>query len=281
MTFLTRRDLVHVLGSIGFVNCLSASEPKPIVTGIDHIKIQVANSGASAIFYNHLFGGEIIAVRNSTFPGTPEVDEFFLKIGAPQFPYVVFAQLGADVLRGVDHISLLVNDPAAIRSRLAGNGVALIRPDQGLWLRDPDGRLVELMPRPTFGLQAPGIRIALPINFRGVRPAFEATSVAAISLRSVDVTRSVRFFCENFDLASAKALTVGAEAMGCGRTIVEVRPISGTETSGLSRITIAIRGVILKQARRILEERGIHPQGSSHEIVFRDLDGNEVGLIAQ
>jgi hypothetical protein len=280
MTLLTRRKLMHAVASIGCVNRLSADGPKPLVTGIDHIKIRVANSGASAIFYYHLFGGEIIAVRNSTFPGTPEVDEFFLKVGAPQFPYIVFAQVRAEDLLGLDHISLLADNPAAIRSRLNRHGVALVRPDQGLWFRDADGRLVELMLRPTFGIQAPGIRVKLPMNFGGVRPAFEATAVAGFGLRSVDVARSIGFFHETFDLASVKALTVGAQAVGCGRTIVEVRPTSGTETSGLDRIAIVIRGVTLKQARRTLQERGIHPHGSSHEILFRDPDGNEVGLIA-
>jgi hypothetical protein len=280
MALLTRRKLVHALASVGCVNRLCALGPEPIVTGIDHVKVRVANSGASAIFYYHLFGGEIIAVRNSTFPGAPEVDEFFLKIGAPQIPYVVFAQVRTDELPGLDHISLLADDHAEIRSRLHRNGVGLVRPDQGLWFRDADGRLVELMPRPTFGIQAPGIRVALPTNFRGVRPAFQATAVVGLCLRSVDVARSIGFFHENFDLASVKPLTVGAQALGCGRTTFEVKPISGTQTSGLDRIAIAIRGVTLKRARRLLAERGIRPYGSRHEILFRDPDGNEVGLIA-
>jgi hypothetical protein len=118
------------------------------------------------------------------------------------------------------------------------------------------------------------------MNFRGVRPAFEAAAVAGIGLRSIDVARSIGFFHENFGLVSVRAPKVGARAVGCGRTIVEVRPIRGTETSGLDRIVIAIRGVTSKQARRILEARGIHPHGSSHEILFRDPDGNEIGLIA-
>jgi hypothetical protein len=59
---------------------------------------------------------------------------------------------------------------------------------------------------------------------------------------------------------------------------LELRPIAGGQTPGLDRLIIALRNLRLKQARRILQERGIQPYGSKHEVLFRDPDGNEMEL---
>jgi len=278
MAVFTRRELVSTFAGLAARGALRADDAKALVSGVDHLKLRVANSGASMMFYYGLFGGEIIAAHNSTLPDTPLVNEFFLKIGAPRFPYLVFAQVRADELPGLDHISFLVSDSVAIRSSLEHHGVPLMEPGQ--WFRDADSTLVELMPSPTFGIQAQSIRLALPMNLRGLRPAFDAAAVTRFCLRSHDVARSVDFLRKVFAKPSIGALANGAQAFLFGHTVLEIRPIAGMQNPGLERIGVGIHGVTLKQARRILEQRGIQPRGSKDEVLFRDPDGNELQLIA-
>jgi catechol 2,3-dioxygenase-like lactoylglutathione lyase family enzyme len=272
----TRRELARTFAGFAARAALRADQPGPPISGVDHIKLRVANSGASAMFYYGLFGGQIIAVSNSTLPDTAPVDEFFLRIGAPRFPYLMFAQVRADERPGLDHVSFLVSDLAAVRSTLERSGVSPIQ--SGYWFRDADGALIELMQAPTFGLQAQSIRVAPPVNLQAVRPAFEAAAVTRLCLRSVDVARSVDFFRKILGEPSAGTHSAGARAFACGATTLEIRPGLGTQSDGLDRIAIGIRGIGWARARRILEERGIRPRGSKNVILIRDPDDNETEL---
>lgn len=98
------------------------------VSGLDHLKVRVASAGASAMFYYSLFGGDLVPVRNSTFPDSPRADEFFLKVGVPPFPYLMLRPLRVGESPGLDHLSVLADDIVAARSILARNGVSLINP---------------------------------------------------------------------------------------------------------------------------------------------------------
>src|SRR3569832_1414623 len=80
---------------------------------LDHIKLRVVNSGMSAMFYHSLFGGELVPLRNSTLNSQPNVEEFFLKLGAADFPYLMCAQLRAGETPGLDHISILADAAAS------------------------------------------------------------------------------------------------------------------------------------------------------------------------
>jgi hypothetical protein len=143
MVIFSRRELSKTLAGVAAAVGLLAEGLQPAAFAVDHLKLRVANSGASALFYDSLFGGEIISVRNSTLPDSPLVDEFFLKIGAPTFPFLIFAQVRAGELPGLDHVSLMVEDPVAVRSSLKRHGVSLIPP--GNWFHDPDHNLMEIM----------------------------------------------------------------------------------------------------------------------------------------
>jgi hypothetical protein len=43
------------------------------------------------MLYYALFGGEVVPVRNSTFPNSPQVAEVFLKVGARPVPYLMLS----------------------------------------------------------------------------------------------------------------------------------------------------------------------------------------------
>ena len=276
---LTRRELAKALVGVTATAALRAEDPKPAASGVDHVKLRVANSGASAMFYYSLFGGEIVSVRNSTLPDSPLVTEFFLKIGGLHFPYLVFAQVRAGELPGLDHISFLVDDPGAVRATLVRQGVTLIPP--GDWFHDADGNLMELMRGPSFGIQNQNMRVALPANLGGIRPAFNGALLNRFCLRSGDAPRSAAFFRSIFNPPVVHPVAPGAQAIRCGQTALEIRPIAVTARPGLDRIVIAVSGIGLKQARRLLEQRGVQSYGAREEVFFRDPDGNELQLIAR
>ena len=278
MAPFTRRQLAKVFVGIAATGTLRGDEPMLSVSGVDHLKLRVASAGASAMFYYDLFGGDIVSVRNSTLPDSPRVDEFFLKIGVTPFPYLMLSQITPGELPGLDHLAVLADNPVAMRPVLERNGISLINPAHGLRVRDADGTLIELVARPTWGGTAQSIRLALPTNLRGVRPAFEPVAVKRLCLRTVDVDRSAHFYSQLFGRQGAQSLAAGGTAFTYGATVLELRPIAGGQPPGLDRLIIAVRNLRLKQARRILQQRGIQPYGSKHEVLFRDPDGNEMEL---
>lgn len=275
MTSLTRRELVRLPAVLIASRILRGNESMVSVSGLDHLKVRVASAGASAMFYYSLFGGDIVPVRNSTFPDSPEADELFLRIGVPPFPYLMLARLRVGESPGLDHLSVLADDVVAARSIVARNGISLINPNQGLWFHDLDGILIELMPRRTWGLQAQSMRLPVPSNLRDLRPAFETARLMSIHLRTLDVQRSASFYSQLFGREKAADGT----SFTFGATELQLRPVDGAKTPGLDRLVIAIRNFRPKEARRILEQRGIQPSGSRHEVLFHDPDGNELELV--
>lgn len=274
MTLFTRRELVGCLTGVAAVRALRSGEPILSVSGVDHLKIRVASAGASAMFYYGLFGGDLVPVRNSTFPGSPQVDEFFLKIGASPFPYLMLSQVSGGESPGLDHLSVLAGDLVAARSMLARNGIPVINPTQGLWFRDPGATLIELMAAPTWGLQAQSMRLPIPSNLQALRPAFEAAALTGIRLRALDVGQSSSFYGQLFGREKA----AGGKSFVYGATVLQLAPAA--VAPGLDRLVVAVRNFKPRLARRVLEQRGIEPHGSRNEVLFRDPDGNELELAA-
>jgi catechol 2,3-dioxygenase-like lactoylglutathione lyase family enzyme len=272
MTLLTRRELV--LAGLAAARTLRGAEPVLSVSGVDHLKVRVASAGASAMFYYCLFGGDIFPVNNSTFPGSPKVDECFLKIGVSPFPYLMLSQIRSGESTGLDHLSLLAGDLVAARSTLTRNGISLIDPDQGLWFRDNGGTLIELMAASTWGLQAREMRLPVPSNLQSLRPAFETGALTRIHLRVLDSSAS--FYSQLFGREKA----AGGRSFTCGATELRLSTVTGAQAPGLDRLVIAVRHFKPEQARRILKQRGIQPAGSQREVLFRDPDGNELELVA-
>ncbi len=273
---MTRRELARFLAGMAAAGTMRGEEPILSVSGVDHIKVRVANAGASAMFYYGLFGCDAVPARNSTFPDSPEVDEVFLKIGGPSFPFLMLSEVRKGESPGLDHLSILVGDLAAARATLARNGIALAGPKPGVWFQDTDGTLIEMMAGPTWGLQMPSMRLTVPSNLRSLRPAFEAAALARIHLGVADIGHTASFYSQLF----GRDKVTGAGRFACGPTVLQLNPGSGVNASGLDRLVISIRGFKPKQVRRILEERGIKPSGSQHQVLLRDPDGNELELIA-
>jgi hypothetical protein len=259
---MTRREVAKVWAGIAAARILRAGQAMLPVSGMDHLKVRVASAGASAMFYSGLFDADLIAVRNTTFPGSPEVLEFFLKIGGTPAPYLMLSQVRTGESPGLDHLSLLAGDVPTARAILVRNGISLIDPDRGLWFRDTDGTSIELMPVPSWNIQAQSMRLPLPVNLRGIKPAFVPAYLSAIHLRTPDVDRSTAFY-----------------ARMLGPSLNSILKFKPAPTPGLDRLVIAVHKLKLTSARRILQQRGIEPYGRPHELLFRDPDGNEVELL--
>jgi len=232
---------------------MAAETPLP---QLEHIKLRVVNSGVSALFYHSLFGGELRLLHNSTLASQTRVDEVFLKVGAATFPYLMFASLRDGETPGLDHIAILA-DPAAAREAAVRAGGRLVDPDgYGLRVNDVDGTMIEVMNQPTWRSIPPIVGRTEPSNWKGIRPAFEPVEVRSVSLGTNDAAKAASFYRTIFG----------------GAPRLQFRSGPG----GLARLEIAIRPA---DARKILEGRGIPTYGSDNEILFKDPDGNEIGVV--
>jgi catechol 2,3-dioxygenase-like lactoylglutathione lyase family enzyme len=268
---MTRRQIIGVLSGAFAARALRA-ESVLTVAGVDHLKFRVASAGASALFYSSLFGGEIVALRNSTFQDSPQTDEIFLHIGEQPGPYLMFATVRSGEQPGLDHISLLAGPLSAARPNLERAGIPLIKPDQwGIWFRDPDNNLIELIYGPTRAtFRAVGSQVPLPSHLRDLRPAFDPAAITRIELRTMNLSRATEFY------SRVIAPPSGTQSFALGSTTLDLR----IGMPGLERFAIAIRGFTPDSARRILDSRGIPHYGAPQSVLFRDPDGNELQLVA-
>jgi len=244
---LTRRDLGKLLVGAVVTTTARADQTTPPAYGVDHFKLKVVNAGASAMFYYDLFGGEVVSVRNGTMPESPMVDEFFLKVGDAAFPYLMLSQMAALDQPGLEHLAVLVN----------GSGITRI------W--DADGRLVEIMSRPTWGGTSSTIQRPLPVNWKSLRPAFQPIALRRVKLLTTDPSHTAQFYGNLLGWQRAEAM-------------LEFKP---NPTPGLDRLVFSIHKMNSDHARRILRQRGIHTHGSRSDVLFRDVDGNLVELVAR
>jgi catechol 2,3-dioxygenase-like lactoylglutathione lyase family enzyme len=270
---LARRQFATIWGGAAAARVLRA-EPVLTVAGIDHLKLRVANSGASTLFLDGLFGGQVVSLRNATFPDSPPRDEFLLHLGAQPGPYLMLATVRSGEQPGLDHLSLLAGPIAAARASLERAGVSLMKPDQhGAWFHDPDGGLIELIyPPPRTTSLGPDPRLPIPAHLRDLRPAFEPAAITRVRLGSPNLATAAEFYSR----VVAASTIVFPPTFPCGATALELR----NGAPGLDRLVIGIQGFTPETARRILTDRGITPYGAPHEVLFRDPDGNELQLVA-
>ena len=119
------------------------------VQGLSHIGIRVHDLARSRAFYEKLgfifawgpFGPEPVAAMRH--PSGLELN-FILNAPAAKAPNVLMDV--ADKHAGITHVALKIDDLAAAEAALKELGVALTgkRGDAALFVRDPDGNVIEL-----------------------------------------------------------------------------------------------------------------------------------------
>ena len=68
MAVFTRRELVSTFAGLAATVALRADDAKALVSGVDHLKLRVANSGASMIFYYGLSVGRSLRPATARSP---------------------------------------------------------------------------------------------------------------------------------------------------------------------------------------------------------------------
>ena len=106
---------------------------------LHHTSIRVSDLSRARSFYERLIGLETIERPELGVPGA------WYGIGAGQLHLIACAPMGAAIDPSGPHFALEVDDLDRVRSELTAAGVETLDPggDQ-LWVRDPDGNVVEL-----------------------------------------------------------------------------------------------------------------------------------------
>lgn len=112
---------------------------KPVT--LHHASIRVADVGRSRQFYERLLGLGALERPDLGLPGV------WYGIGAGQLHLIQSQPMGAEIDPSGPHFAIAVADLDAARRELAAAGIPTLDPggDQ-LWLRDPDGNVIELTP---------------------------------------------------------------------------------------------------------------------------------------
>ena len=123
-----------------------------LVTGLSHIGIRVHDAGRSEAFYEKLgfrrvWGpvgpDKVMAVRHSS-----GLEINFIVNAPAAEPFNILME-GAEKHTGFTHIALAISDVSATEAALSAAGIEIsgrrgASPVQALFVRDPDGNVIEL-----------------------------------------------------------------------------------------------------------------------------------------
>jgi catechol 2,3-dioxygenase-like lactoylglutathione lyase family enzyme len=129
---------------------------------INHIALHVADVEKSVAFFGEVLGLKRIARPQMNVPGA------WFRIGNTQQLHLIGGRVQPvhSAIRG-DHFTMEVDDIAAWEVQLRGFGVECVvwpRPDDAtsIFLKDPDGHVVELLARATQASEEDGEMTGLP-----------------------------------------------------------------------------------------------------------------------
>ena len=281
-----RREFLKLLGVIALTRQARRAEPALQAAALDHFNLRVSDVAKSAAFYHRLFGGELLRVSNiPANPTSPPGEAFYLRTGES---YLVISPAFAQSPPGLDHICMGIRDcePERTKTRLEQNGFTPQRSNDDLWVRDPDGVLIQLRSPGGWG-RLGATRGALPappeITAHDV-PAFTPTSINQISLSVADLNRSGGFYGRLFGLEAELPASSRGRTIKIGDMVLSLLPLATpSRTSAgpaLDHFSVALRDFAADSARRALRERGINFYDRSHsgQVYFRDPDGIQVQL---
>lgn len=167
-----------------------ASSPLLPFIELDHVSIRVSDVRRSARFYMQLFGSDAARDANrQANPGSRSGELWFIRLGRS---HLALAPAFADEAPGVDHYCLSVSKFAkdSAKATLAQFDQPFPDwPSNNVWLKDPDGRLIQLAPSANEP-QIPGIvRNAVPAPRTADLPATAPFRAARISRLVLSSTR--------------------------------------------------------------------------------------------
>jgi catechol 2,3-dioxygenase-like lactoylglutathione lyase family enzyme len=283
---IPRREFFKLLGVIALTRRARRAEPILQAAALDHFNIRVSGVAKSAAFYHKLFGGELLRVNSiPANPNSPPGEAFYLRTGES---YLVISPAFAQSPPGLDHICIGIReyDPEMTKTKLEQNGFTPQRANDDLWVRDPDGLLIQLRSPGGWG-RLGATRGALPappeITARDV-PAFTPASINQISLSVADLNRSGGFYGRLFGPETESPVSSRVRNLKVGDMVLSLLPpTTPSRTSmgpGVDHIGVGVKDFTADSARRALRERGItsYDRGQAGQVYFRDPDGIQVQL---
>jgi catechol 2,3-dioxygenase-like lactoylglutathione lyase family enzyme len=283
---IPRREFLKLLSVTALARQARRAESALQAAALDHFNIRVSDAAQSAAFYHTLFGGELLRVKSiPANPTSPPGEAFYLRTGES---YLVISPAFAQSPPGLDHICMGIRDydPEMTKTKLERTGFTPQRSNDDLWVRDPDGLLIQLRTPGGWG-RLGATRGALPappeITAHDVS-AFTPTSINQISLSVSDLNRSAGFYGRLFGAEAESPTSSRAGNVTVGEmvlTLLAPAAPSGTSTGpGLDHIGVGVRDFTADSARHALRERGINSYDRNHagQVYFRDPDGIQIQL---
>jgi len=121
------------------------------ITQLNHIALHVADLAASDAFYESILQLKKILRPDFKFPGS------WFRLGVDQELHLIDRPVEGDATPRERHFALMVDDIVAFEAHLRSKQIEFTgpkpRPDgaQQIFLRDPDGHVIELCTPPTGG----------------------------------------------------------------------------------------------------------------------------------
>jgi catechol 2,3-dioxygenase-like lactoylglutathione lyase family enzyme len=270
MLCVHRRAFLTSLPLLGAVVRPARAQPAKLpFIELDHVSIRVSDVRRSARFYMRLFGTDTARdPKRQANPGSRAGELWFIRLGRS---HVALAPLSRGESAGVDHYCLSVSAFAkdAAKAMLAGFDQPYPDwPSNNVWLKDPDGLLIQLAPSANEPQLATIVRnaIAVPrLPDLPATPPFRASRISRLVLpcARADVSASYyrRLLGDGRSSGTSHIFSVGTSNL--------VLTEGGTQS-----FRVAIPSFEERSARRILTSLGITPEATDRSMmVLRDPDG--------
>lgn len=131
---------------------LTPNSPPTTARGVHHLALICSNIERTIEFYTQVLGFPLTELfQNRDLPSSTH---FFFDIGGGNFlAFFDFPELGLgpaqEAIGGMHHVAISVYPEHfdAIKQRLDERGVSYVRGGESMYIRDPDGALIEISPR--------------------------------------------------------------------------------------------------------------------------------------
>lgn len=221
MRCVGRREFLAFPLAAGIHRAASARTPLLPFIELDHVSIRVSDVRRSTSFYMQLFGADAARDANrQANPGSKPGELWFVRLGRS---HLAFAPTNSAEALGVDHYCLSVPkfDKDSARAALKQFDQPFPNwPSNNVWLKDPDGLLIQIAPSANEP-QIPGIvRNAVPVPRTADHPAvapFQAARISRLALSTARSAEAQRYYGsllgDGQPLGASRAYTIGPSTL--------------------------------------------------------------------
>jgi catechol 2,3-dioxygenase-like lactoylglutathione lyase family enzyme len=277
---LSRRHLIAAVLLVGAARRVRTQSEAPILPfiGVDHVSLRVSDVRRSTQFYMTLFGSDASRdVNRQANPGSVAGELSFIRLGDS---HLSLSPLSPDEEPGVDHFCFSVTafDKTSARLKLSAFDQPWPEwPSNNLWLKDPDGHLVQLAPSANAP-RLPGIvRGATPLE----RPArvttpspFRGLLISRLTLVTANLPTSSNYYRR---LLGRSQGGTGRASFRVGASDFVLAQAPDTEC-----IRVAVSSFDARTAERVLSSLGVVSDVASDgdSISFHDPDQIRIEIAA-